>query len=54
MNTYKPVRSKYPNAPQSTKGTKGQYGVWPPEMPYGPGPGAWPKVCVRACVCVCV
>merc|ERR1719183_439976 len=43
MNTYKPVRSKYSNAPQSTKGTKGQFGTWPPEMPYTPGPGPWPK-----------
>jgi hypothetical protein len=43
MNAYKPVKSLYPNAPSSTKGTKGQYGAWPPEMPYGPGPGPWPK-----------
>jgi len=43
MNTYKPVKSLYANAPSSTKGKKGQYGVWPPEMPYGPGPGPWPK-----------
>lgn len=24
-------------------GKKGMYGVWPPEIPYGPEPGSWPK-----------
>jgi len=43
MNTYKDVRSSDSGAPQSTKGTAGQYGRWPPEMPYTPGPGPWPK-----------
>ena len=43
QNAEKPVRSLYGNAPASTKGTKGQFGVWPPEIPYTPGPGPWPK-----------
>jgi hypothetical protein len=43
MDTYKNVRSLTPGAPDGTKGTAGQFGRWPPELPYGPGPGPWPK-----------
>ena len=29
--------------PASKRGKKGEFGLWPPEAPYGPGPGRWPK-----------
>ena len=42
-NVFRRPKSVSASAPASTKGTKGQYGVWPPEIPYGPEPGSWPK-----------
>lgn len=36
-------RSVAANAPASNTGTKGQFGVWPPEIPYGPQAGSWPR-----------
>jgi hypothetical protein len=42
-NVWRRPKSVSAAAPASKKGKKGQYGTWPPEIPYGPGPGSWPK-----------
>jgi len=42
-NIWRRPKSVSASAPSSKKGKKGQYGVWPPEIPYGPQAGSWPK-----------